>query len=63
MYILDAMCASGIETGYLIKQGNGAAKELSRILYKIFTSSLVELPKGRKPLKWADVTAKILSKI
>jgi len=56
-------CAIKNKNGYLVKQGNGAAKDLSEILYKIFTSSRVELPRGQKPLKWSDVTAKILSKI
>ena len=46
--------------GYLINQGEKAIEELTNILKFILISKNVMLPKGKRPLKWNDVTNKIL---
>ena len=49
--------------GFLISQGSNAVNELTDLLNKIFSTSSIIVPKGQKPLKWNDVTKKIIAKI
>ena len=48
--------------GYLINQGRGSVEELTN-LFKIFSSSSIQFPNGKRPLIWEEVTKNIISKL
>ena len=51
------------KNGYLIKQGENSVLELTNLLKNIFISKTIIVPAGQKPLKWFDVTSKILQNL